>query len=130
MMVAANTTAARENPALFFRRAVKIVDANFLTAVGPCPGGVSCGLTIATENVGYIQGEFNANSRGNNWSDPSVATSVGGDAATLLSNIWNDINSFASPYSVARRTGVTTRDRVAIIGGSAPYFSNPDGVVS
>ncbi len=130
MMVAANANAARENPALFFRRAVKIVDANLLTAVGPCPGGVSCGLTIAAENPVYIQGDFNANSGGNNWSDPSIATSVAGDAVTLLSNNWNDMNSFSSPYSLAGRSGVTTWYRVAIIGGSTPYFSNPGGIVS
>jgi hypothetical protein len=55
---------------------------------------------------------------------------VAGDAVTLLSNNWNDMNSFSSPYSLAGRSGVTTWYRVAIIGGSTPYFSNPSGIVS
>jgi hypothetical protein len=128
MMVAANTNAARENAPLFFRRAVKIVNANLLTAVGPCPGSVSCGLTIAAENPVYIQGDFNSNSGGNGWGDPSVAASVAGDAVTLLSDQWNDINSFSSPYSLALRNGNTTWYRLAIVGGATNYFPQPSGM--
>jgi hypothetical protein len=127
MMVAANTDAARQNAPLFFRRAVKIVNGNFLTAVGPCPGGNSCGLTITSENPVYIQGDFNANSGGNGWSDPSIAASVAGDAVTLLSNQWNDVNSFSSPYSTSLRNGNTTWYRVAVIGGATNYFPQPSG---
>jgi len=127
MMVASNTTAARQNAPLFFRRAVKIVNGNLLTAVGPCPGGVSCGLTITSENPVYVQGDFNANSGGNGWSDPTIATSIAGDAVTLLSNQWNDVNSFASPYSTALRNGTTTWYRVAVIGGATNYFPQPSG---
>ncbi len=127
MMVAYNATGARENPPLFFRRALKIVNANNLTAVGPCPSGLSCGLTIASENPVYIQGDFNANSGGNGWSDPFVPTSVAGDAVTLLSDNWNDINSFSSPYSTGARNGNTTWYRTAIIGGSTPSFPQPSG---
>jgi len=127
MMLSSNTTAARQNAPLFFRRAVKIVNGNLLTAVGPCPGGVSCGLTITSENPVYVQGDFNANSGGNGWSDPTIATSIAGDAVTLLSNQWNDVNSFASPYSTALRNGTTTWYRVAVIGGATNYFPQPSG---
>lgn len=130
MMVAANTNAARENPALFFRRAVKLAHADLLTAVGPCPGGNNCGLAFAAENPIYIQGDFNANSGGNNWADPSIATSVSGDAVTLLSDNWSDMNSFITPYSENTRNGLTTWYRTAIVAGGVPYFSNPSGVVS
>jgi hypothetical protein len=130
MMVATNGNAARENPAMFFRRAVKIVNASLLTAVGPCPGGNNCGLTIAAENPIYIQGDFNANSGGNNWADPSIATSIAGDAVSLLSDNWHDVNSFSSPYALGARNGTTTWYRTAIIGGATPYFQNPSGVVS
>jgi len=75
----------------------------------------------------YIQGDFNANSGGNNWSDPSIATSVAGDAVTLLSNQWNDENSFSSPYDLGARNGNTTWYRVAIIGGKSVSFPNPSG---
>jgi Tfp pilus assembly protein PilX len=132
MMVATSSNAARENPALFFRRAVKIVNGNNLSAVGTCPGGNNCGLTITAENPIYIQGDYNANFGGIGFgsSPTTVAASVAGDAVTLLSNNWNDTNSFASPYAQTTRSGVTTWYRVAIIGGATPYFSNPTGVVS
>jgi hypothetical protein len=135
MMVASdkttsNTNAVRENPALFFRRAVKIVNASNLTAVGLCPGGNSCGLAFASENPVYITGDFNANSGGNNWGDPSIATSVSADAVTLLSDNWNDMNSFTSPYAETARNGLTSWYRTAIVAGATPYFSNPSGVIS
>ena len=127
MTLAANTNAARENPALFFRRAVKIVNGSDLTAVGNCPNGVACGLAIAAENPVYIQGDFNANLNGAQWNSASVATSVAGDAVTLLSVQWNDLNSFASPYSTAKRSGNTTWYRTAIIGGATLAFPQPAG---
>ena len=128
----ANAATARENPPLFFRRAVKIANANNLSAVGTCPSGVSCGLTIAVENPVYIQGDFNANSAGNGWNDPEIATSVAGDAVTLLSDQWNDINSYNDPYDSTgdakdTRNGVTTWYRVAIVGGITVPFPNPSG---
>ena len=129
MMVAANANAARENAPLFFRRAVKIVDANLLTGVGTCPGGASCGLAIASENPVYLQGDFNSNSAGNDFSDPSIAASVAADAVTLLSDNWNDVNSFSFPYAANSRVGVSTDYRVAVVAGKNPYFQNPSGVI-
>jgi hypothetical protein len=127
MMLAANTNAARENPALFFRRAVKIVNGSDLTAVGQCPSGVSCGLAIAVENPVYIQGDFNANLNGAQWNSAEVATSVAGDAVTLLSVQWDDLNSFMSPYATTQRNGNTTWYRTAIIGGATLAFPQPAG---
>jgi len=126
-LLAANAATARENPPLFFRRAVKIVNANNLTAVGTCPSGVSCGLTIAVENPVYIQGDFNANAGGNGWNDPSIPSSVAGDAVTLLSDQWSDINSYSSPYIQNARQGSTTWYRTAVIGGITVPFPQPSG---
>jgi hypothetical protein len=123
----ANAATARENPPLFFRRSLKIVNASNLTAVGTCPSGVSCGLTIVAENPVYIQGDFNANSAGNGWNDPEIATSVAGDAVTLLSDQWSDVNSFSSPYVQTARNGSTTWYRTAVIGGITVPFPNPTG---
>src|SRR2546429_9379940 len=39
----------RENTNALFRRAVKLVNGNLIT-LPACPGAVSCGLTISTEN--------------------------------------------------------------------------------
>ena len=127
MMLAANTNAARENPSLFFRGAVKIVNGSDLTAVGQCPSSVSCGLAIAVENPVYIQGDFNANINGAQWNSSEVATSVAGDAVTLLSVQWNDLNSFMSPYATTQRNGNTTWYRTAIIGGATLAFPQPAG---
>jgi Tfp pilus assembly protein PilX len=125
MMVASLPNAARENPPLFFRRALKIVNGSDLTAVGTCPGSVSCGLTITSENPVYIQGDYNANAASNGWSSTEIASSVAGDAVTLLSDQWNDVNSFASPYSTSLRSGNTTWYRLAIIAGATLPFTQP-----
>ncbi|MGC2530300.1 MAG: hypothetical protein WA639_21345 [Candidatus Acidiferrum sp.] len=126
---------ARQNPNPFFRRAVKIVDGNLLTALGTCPSNVACGLAIATENPAYIFGDFNSNSAGGGFNDPNVAVSVSADAVTLLSNNFNDVNSFAFPYvfnypnssSPAVRNATTTFYRVAIMGGKGISFPQPAG---
>jgi hypothetical protein len=129
MVYASNSQAARENPPLFFRRAVKIVNGNKLTNLGTCPGGIACGLTIVAENPVYIQGDYNANSAGGGFNDAHVASSVAGDAVTLLSNNWNDANSFSyNLYAVgAPRSGTGTYYRTAIISGKGVSFPQPTG---
>jgi Tfp pilus assembly protein PilX len=134
MVYTTNSNAARENPPLFFRRAVKVDDGNNLTALGTCPGGNPCGLAIAVENPVYIQGDFNANSAGGGFNDPNVATSVAADAVTLLSGKWNDANSFSynlycisNPCSGQPRDGGTTFYRVAILAGKGVSFPQPAG---
>jgi hypothetical protein len=125
MMVAGAANAARENPPLFFRRAVKIVNGADLTGVGTCPTGVTCGLTIATENPAYIQGDYNANLGGAQWNSAETPASLAADAVTLLSDQWNDVNSFASPYGTGLRQGTTTWYRLAILAGATLPFPQP-----
>jgi hypothetical protein len=115
---------ARENPNPFFRRAVKIMDGNLLTGLGLCPALVNCGLAIATENPAYIQGDFNANAAGLGFINPNVAVSVNADAVTLLSNNFNDVNSFVTPYA-NNTTAVTTYYRTAIMAGKGVSFPQP-----
>jgi hypothetical protein len=114
--------AAKVNRAYLFRRALKLVNGALGNIVAP-------GLTIATENPLYLQGDWNANAAG--FGDPHVATSVIADAITLLSNNWNDVNSFGSPgspYSTAARPrSPNTYYRVAIIAGKGPIFPLPAG---
>ena len=94
-----------------------------------------CGLAIATENPAYIFGDFNSNSGGGGFNDPNVAVSVSADAVTLLSNNFNDVNSFAFPYvfnypnsgSPAVRNATTTYYRVAIMAGKGISFPQPAG---
>ncbi|MGH9698229.1 MAG: pilus assembly PilX N-terminal domain-containing protein [Candidatus Acidiferrales bacterium] len=123
---ATNPQDLRENPPIFFRRSLKIVDGSTLS-IGVCDG-VPCGLSIISENPVYVQGDYN---------DPTLdatfatgthaASSIMADAVTLLSDNWNDVNSFASPYTPGNRSGVTTMYRMAIVAGKGIAFKNPGG---
>jgi PilX N-terminal len=118
---------ARENPPAFFRRALKIVDGGTLNLGTSCFGAAPnppCGLTVASENPVYIEGDFNAPNAGT-WAGNSVATSVAADAVTFLSDNWNDINSFISPYTSDARPGAQTAYRVALIAGKGIPFPQP-----
>jgi hypothetical protein len=119
-----NANEGRENPNALFRRAVKLVNGSLIT-LPTCPGGVSCGLTISAENPIYIQGDYNANSGGNQFSDPSVAASVAADAITILSVNWNDVNSFSAPFNAGARKGATTYIRAGVVGGKEIPFNKP-----
>jgi hypothetical protein len=125
-----NTQEARMNPPLFFRRALKLVNGSNIAAplgAKACPGGLVCGLSIVAENPVYVQGDYNANSAGGGFSDAHVASAVLADAFTFLSNSWNDVNSFSSPYDpgsrAANKNGVTNGwYRVAVLAGKGPGF--------
>jgi hypothetical protein len=127
MLVAAQPNALRQNPPLFFRRAIKIVNGNNLTALGVCPGGNNCGLTIATENPAYLQGDYNANSANGGFSNPNVGASIAADAVTLLSDNWSDVNSFSTAYSLGNRSGTTSYYRTAVLAGVTVPFPQPGG---
>ena len=118
---------ARQNPNFFFRRAVKLINGSDLSALGACPGSVPCGISVAAENPVYIQGDYNCpgNCTAGVFNDPHVAASVLGDAVTLLSNNWNDVNSFTSTFNQANRGAVTTFYRTAIMGGKNISFTQP-----
>jgi hypothetical protein len=120
---------ARENASFFFRHAMKIVNGSVLQT-GPCPGTaagvvINCGLTLTAENPIYLQGDYNANSAGNGWNDPHVGSSVVGDAVTLLSNNWNDVNSFSSPFAETNRNSSSTWYRAAVVAGKGISFPQP-----
>ncbi|MGB8541807.1 MAG: pilus assembly PilX N-terminal domain-containing protein [Candidatus Acidiferrales bacterium] len=126
---------ARENPPVFFRRALKIVNGQSLNLGTTC-GAIPCGLTIASENPVYIQGDYNTpapTAAGESWGAPTVAAAVAADAITLLSDSWNDVNSFVYPYSTGTagtRQAVPTAYRTALIAGKGIPFINPAGEVA
>ncbi len=128
-VVYAATQEARENPPVFFRRALKIVNGATLNLGTSCYGvapNPPCGLTVAAENPVYIQGEYNDGGvNDGTWSGASVASAVAGDAVTFLSNNWNDANSFMYPQHInggTIRNAVPTSYRVAVIGGKGIPF--------
>lgn len=114
---------ARENPPVFFRRALKLVNGSAIslgtTCYGPAPNP-PCGLTVASENPVYIQGNYNATNT--TFTGNSVAAAVAADAVTLLSSSWNDVNSFIAPYDPGSRPGSQTEYRAAIIAGKGIPF--------
>jgi hypothetical protein len=129
---------ARENPDLLFRRAVKLVNGSNLAGfLDACPGGVPCGLTIAAENPIYIQGDYNCpGCIANTFNNLDVGASVVGDAVAVLSNAWNDVNSFTGPagsttglYDETFRVPVSSYYRAAIIGGKGVPFPIPNGAL-
>ncbi len=121
---------ARENPPVFFRRALKLeygVQFSLGTACYGVAPNPPCGLTIAAENPVYIQGDYNNAGAPVNFTGASVAASVAADSVTLLSDNWNDVNSFISPYNPGARTGAQTTYRVAIIAGKGIPFAQTAG---
>ena len=109
---------ARANPAVFFRRALKLTNGGLGNIIAP-------GLTVTSENPVYVQGNWNAD--GGGFADPHVATAVIADAVTLLSNDWNDRVSFLEAHDVGGRDAATTWYRLAIIGGKGLSFTRIAG---
>jgi hypothetical protein len=112
---------ARKNRAIFFRRALKLVNGQTFN-LGSNSDGVNWGLSIASENPVYVQGNYNAS--GGNFDGVHRACSILADAVTLLSNNWNDRNSFTSPNNPGGRNATTTWYRTAVIAGKGISFNN------
>ncbi len=110
---------ARVNRPIFFRRALKLVN-------GPLGNLPVDGLTVASENPVYVQGNFNANAGG--FGEPNAPAAVMADALTLLSNNWNDTRSFQFPNNPAQRPATTTWYRFAVIAGKGKYFPHIGGM--
>jgi hypothetical protein len=117
------TPYAMHNRAMFFRRALKLANGGLGNIVMP-------GLTIAAENAVYIHGSWNANSSTSGQGalgEPNAATSVVADSLTLLSDSWNDVDSFTQPYSLGgvRARSTNSYYRLAIIAGKNQAFPWP-----
>jgi PilX N-terminal len=123
------TGEARENAPYFFRHALKLVNGTTISLGTACYGGAPnppCGLTVASENPVYVQGDYNAPG-GSVSGAGAIASSVAADAVTLLSDNWNDVNSYIGPYNNGLRNAVNTQYRVAIIAGKQIPFAIPAG---
>jgi hypothetical protein len=76
------------------------------------------GLTVASQNSVYIQGDYNTTSASTRGS-----AAVFADAVTILSNNWNDGNSSAK---LSNRSASNTTVNTAIVAGFLPSgFTNP-----
>lgn len=90
------------------------------------------GLTIASQNPVYIQGDYNTGgsnppSNSGNYSQPQVngysrkPCAVVADAVNILSNAWNDSNSGSN---LSSRTASNTTINAAIVSGIVPSANN------
>jgi len=122
---------ARVNPPVFFRRALKVVNGGYTTGNLKLPRNGSQGLSIVAENPLYVQGNYNApNGAGTDFGTTPgtdhVSAAAIADAVTMLSNDFNDIETFMSPHDVnTNRAASETWYRLAVISGKGLNFPRP-----
>ena len=114
-------TIGRKNRVSGARHGLKLVNG----ALGnvPTKPDATGGFTVASENIVYIVGNYNANDAG--FGDPHAATSVVADAASFLSKDWLDWRSFANPITPANRPAATSYYRVAVAAGKNITWPSP-----
>ena len=120
----------------YFRRGVRLTNGTVLPGVYNAASPSSTrGFTFASENGVYVKGNYNATSAN---APPSmgntpynqfypfdtanhIPASIVADGVTILSNAWNDGQSFRSttttPYDQSTRVAQTTTMRFAMISG-------------
>ena len=116
----------------YYRRAVRLINGTVLPGVlDMTTPGNTLGFSVASENGVYVKGNYNStgvSSYDNPTSprnylpidDPAqVPASVVGDAVMILSNGWNDAQSFRYPFSLGNRRATETTVRAAILAGDA-----------
>ncbi len=118
------TTIGRKNRVTGPRHGLKLVNG----ALGnvPTKPDDTGGFTVASENIVYIVGNYNADDSG--FGDPHAATSVVADAASFLSKDWQDWHSWIHPTyrsSGTLRTATTSYYRVAVAAGKNINWPNP-----
>jgi hypothetical protein len=116
-----NHPEARVNRPVLFRRALKLINGGINGGVNNLP---DAGLTVATENGVYVQGNYNAIA-GDVTAEPNRPAAIIADALTILSNNWNDTNSLRFGNDMTSRNATTTGYRFATISGKSIAFPRP-----
>ena len=85
------------------------------------------GLTIASENPVYVEGNYNVGDPAAYATEPHIGAGIIADAIVLLSSAWNDINSFYdSPHDVPGNSkmdsAAVTSYRFAAVAGKSISF--------
>jgi len=85
------------------------------------------GFTVASENIVYIVGNYNADDAG--FGDPHAAAAVIADAASFLSKDWEDWQSIADATYVGgsdtNRLATTSYYRIAVAAGKNMNWPHP-----
>ncbi len=119
---------------LYYRRGVRLINAAALPGIYDSTAPLNTkGFTFASENGVYVKGNYNATGAGVNGSfavtpaenySPQnsanhIPASIAADAVTILSNNWNDGESFSSPFSSGSRVASDTVLRFAMLSGDS-----------
>ena len=116
-------TTGRVNQVTGPRHAIKLIDGTLGNLpVSPTGGGV----TVASENPVYVQGNYNANTASGFGAAGEVAASVIADAVTLLSTQYTDLRGLLNPTTLNNRPAASTYFRLAIAGGKNINFPQPN----
>jgi len=132
LTVVSNLPDARMNKQVLFRRALKLINGCIGTAtpLGGCTAAAGVnnlpdsGLTIATENGVYVQGNYNTTDV-SAMVTPERPAAILADAITILSNNWTDVKSLNSPNDSGARDATTTGYRFAMVAGKSIAFPKP-----
>jgi hypothetical protein len=128
--VSIETDAAALQDHQYFRRAVRVINAQTLTLYGT----LNRGYSVASENGLYTLGNFNCGTAGApsgitavgtpsqpaDYSGNEVPASLVADAVTILSKEWNDAKSFRNPCDIGTRTVAAANEtavRAALLMG-------------
>ncbi len=120
----------------YYRRGVRLTNGTVVPGIyNSATPSATRGFTVASENNVYVQGNYNAthaNSPPSQGNTPytqyfpqdtalHIPASIVADGITILSNAWNDGQSFSSsttsPYNQSTRVAQTTTMRFAMISG-------------
>ena len=124
--------AAAVNDHKYYRRGVRLINGQTIPGVydAATPANTR-GFTVSSENGIYVRGNYNSTgvvsvpSTGNTPYNEylpfdgatHIPASVVADGVTILSNNWNDAQSFSSPYNQASRIATQTTMRFAMLSG-------------
>lgn len=121
----------------FYRRGVRLIRGQTLPGIYDKDNAANTrGFTVASENGVYVKGNYNATGI-NSVGTPTPSTdylpqdttlhipaSVAADAITILSNSWDDSNSFRYPFDLNSRTAAETYVRFAMLAGDTMSSKN------
>lgn len=123
---------AAVNDHKYYRRGIRLINGTTLPGIlDMATPSNTRGFTVASENGVYVRGNYNAthvnsvpaigNTPYNEYRPFDTAlhipASIVADAVIILSNAWNDAQSFSSPYDEGGRLASTTQMRFAMISG-------------
>ncbi|MDQ2747755.1 MAG: hypothetical protein M3T96_10915 [Acidobacteriota bacterium] len=133
----------------YYRRGVRLINGSILPGIyDRLSPTTTRGFTLASENGVYIQGNYNATSvtlsgtkapaaatdyfpQGGTLTAPGSANAtqhipaaIVSDATTILSNAWNDAESFATPFAQESRLATATQIRFALLTGDTVTGKN------